>query len=341
MKKKQKLYISLPGVTHKNLGKYTLWQGPDHLLLVYSNGMSEDYKRFYYKDILGIVITRTINATVTLLVILGLFLLTSFFTWKIWSIDQGPAGAFLGIIAFVFLAYLISLIIKGPSCECRIITAVQNEKLPAVSLVRHSRKLMAILKPIILEAQGAIPHDEVSNAMVSLAEKQNSIDQTKPFIADGGSPALTDNVKPGKLFHLAMFSSLILYGIMVGLSLSQRTMLLVSLTYIFLFIAGLGSTGALTAQAKSRLTPSLKKMTWAGLIFVMIAFVQGYGEMMVFFFIKTAQNKVPMSQVDMFRIYYSLSPLDYSAVKIADCLKIFVAAAIGIPGLFLLTGSRN
>jgi hypothetical protein len=112
-------------------------------------------------------------------------------------------------------------------------------------------------------------------------------------------------------------------------------------TYTFLFIAGLSSAGALTVHAKYRLAPSLKKMAWAGLIFVMIAFVQSYGEIMVFFFIKTTQGKPPLSQLDMFQHYYSLRPLDFAVIKVSDCLKIFVAAAIGIPGLLLLTGNRN
>lgn len=341
MKKKQKLYTKLPGVTHRNFGKHTLWQGKDHLLLMYSNGMSEDYKRFYYKDILGIVITKTRKAAVAFSIILSLFLITSFFSWKIWSHDQEPASAFLGTIAFVFLAFLLSLIIKGPSCECRIITAVQNENLKAVTLIRQAKKLMAILKPIILEAQGAKAPVNVANAMVSLAEKQSVLELSKPAHQNEPASGILDNAKPRKLFHFAMFSSLIGYGVMVGLSLPQRTIVLVSATYIFLFIAGLSSAGALTAHAKSRFAPSLKKMALAGLIFVMIAFVQSYGEMMVFFVIKSAQGKPPLSQTDMFQHYYSLRPLDFSVVKVADCLKIFVAVAIGIPGLFLLTGSRE
>jgi len=341
MKKKQKLYTKLPGVTHKNFGKHTLWQGKDHLLLMYSNGMSEDYKRFYYKDILGIVVTKTRKAAATASIILGLFLLTAFFSWKIWVHNQEPASAFLGVTAFVFLAFLLSLIIKGPSCECRIITAVQNENLKAVTLIRHAKKLMAILKPIILEAQGSMAPVDVGDAMVSLVEKQSALELSKPAYQSGQTLELIDNTKPRKLFHLAMFSGLICYGIMVGLSLTQRTMLLVSLANIFLFIAGLSSAGALTVQAKSQLIPSLKKMAWAGLIFVLIAFVQSYGEMMVFFFIKSVQGQPPVGQADMFRHYYSLRPLDFPVVKVAECLKIFAAAAIGIPGLFLLTGGRN
>jgi hypothetical protein len=63
--------------------------------------------------------------------------------------------------------------------------------------------------------------------------------------------------------------------------------------------------------------------------------------MMAFIFIKFIQGQPPVGQADMLRHYYSLRPLDFPVVKVTDCIKIFVAAAIGIPGLFLLTGNRN
>ena len=36
-----------------------LWLGKDHLLLVESNGYSERYKRFYFKDIQALIIRKT------------------------------------------------------------------------------------------------------------------------------------------------------------------------------------------------------------------------------------------------------------------------------------------
>ena len=47
------------------MGKWhTLWLGDDHLLAVQSTGYSEEYTRFYLKDIQAIVSRRTISGTV-------------------------------------------------------------------------------------------------------------------------------------------------------------------------------------------------------------------------------------------------------------------------------------
>jgi hypothetical protein len=45
-------YNKLPGSKKGFLiGKYTLWQGSDHLLQVFSRVGVEEYKRFYFSDI--------------------------------------------------------------------------------------------------------------------------------------------------------------------------------------------------------------------------------------------------------------------------------------------------
>jgi len=57
----------------------TLWLGKDHLLLVDSlGGYSEDYKRFYYRDIQALIIRKTTGGRTANLVLAGfaaLFLL--------------------------------------------------------------------------------------------------------------------------------------------------------------------------------------------------------------------------------------------------------------------------
>ena len=42
-----------------NRVRYTLWQGPDHLLQIYSRLGVEDYKRFYFNDIQAIITRKT------------------------------------------------------------------------------------------------------------------------------------------------------------------------------------------------------------------------------------------------------------------------------------------
>lgn len=336
MKKKRKLYTRLPGVTYSNFGRYTLWQGPDHLLHMYSNGMNEEYKRFYYQDIQGMVITKTRKAAVTQAFILGFFLLTVWFAWWCWNQDLTPASGFLSVMAGVFLAFLLNLLIKGPSCECRIITAVQNEKLKAVSLLRHGRKLMVKLKPLILDAQGVMDQADLPKALNVLAENRQGAAHTvhSGVHAQPDVPTEKDDGK-SRLLHLVVFSSLAAYAVLVTLGLPQRSLALVSGSYLFLFVAGLGATGALTVKGLNR-SAALRKMVWAGLIFVLAAFIQSYGEMMILYFVNTANDPgTLMDQGLMFRRYYSLRPLDYRLVTGVDGVKIFMAAAIGIPGLFM------
>lgn len=59
------------------MGKNTLWAGPDHLLLVMSTGVSETYRRFYYRDIRYIVAGKTGRGkgiNIFLMLLLSLFL---------------------------------------------------------------------------------------------------------------------------------------------------------------------------------------------------------------------------------------------------------------------------
>jgi hypothetical protein len=344
--KKPKLYTRLPGTAYRTFrGKYTLWRGQDHLLHMLSNGMSEDYKRYYFKDIQGIVITKTRNASVTSWVIFILSLLTSWYTWYFSKTGNTAAAGFLFTMAIVFIAFLIMLLIKGPSCEFLIITAVQSEKLKAVTYLRHARKLMKIIRPVILEAQGGMDNEISATAVDSLQAKKSRIEK-----ATGPSPELIPpqaekNAKGVGVFMLTLAAGLILYGILVALGLPQRTKLLVSGAYLFLFIAGMGSAGAVSVLGKSPQVSTLRKIAWGGLVFMIIAFLQSYGEMMIVYFIKIFNGQmVPgdlRSQSEMFRQYYSLSPMDFRFILVMDGLKIAVSILMGIACLFMMKPLRK
>ena len=74
-----KEYQKLPGLKKGfMIGKYTLWQGSDHLLHVFSRFGVEDYKRFYFSDIQAIITRKTVVGFVQNLilgVLLGFFFL--------------------------------------------------------------------------------------------------------------------------------------------------------------------------------------------------------------------------------------------------------------------------
>src|SRR5205809_7300860 len=55
----EKAYRRLPGRTSGFLSYSRLWLGPDHLLLARTAFFSEEYKRFYFRDIQAVVPRRT------------------------------------------------------------------------------------------------------------------------------------------------------------------------------------------------------------------------------------------------------------------------------------------
>ena len=68
-------YQKLPGSRKGFLiGKYTLWQGSDHLLQIYSRVGVEEYKRFYFNDIQAVVTRKTAIGTIQNIV-MGLLVL--------------------------------------------------------------------------------------------------------------------------------------------------------------------------------------------------------------------------------------------------------------------------
>ena len=327
--KKTKLYSKLPGVTYNSLGSDTVWAGLDHLLLMRSNGMSENYRRFYYKDILGIVITRTRKAYVILLLILAFTLITGGFTYALWQNGQTSASLSIGIMFLVFFTFLLGLLIKGSSCQCCIITAVQKENIPAVQYLKQALAMMAILKPLITKAQGVLAPDDVEKALANPSFNQSFL--KKP-------PSVTDIVKTsGTAYHMALFTNLVLYAILVGLSLPHRTYPLVITGFIVLLFAGVSGAGALVSQRKTDLGRSLKILAWAGLGLVIFAFIQCNIEMAWHVFLKAFKGGAdPVDQLAMFRLYCSIRPLDHPFVLFLEILVICVSAGLGLSGFFLL-----
>jgi hypothetical protein len=155
-----------PGIAVINISQYSLWLGRDHLLLIESNGYTETYKRFYFRDIQAIIARRTSARMIT-------------------SIGCGVIGAMVlgigflvgetsAIITFAVIAGVTCLIplwinlLLGPTCMCQIRTAVQIEDLP-IRRLGKARKILERIRPLIAEAQGQLTPEEIQSQMQALA----------------------------------------------------------------------------------------------------------------------------------------------------------------------------
>ena len=152
MARSQKAYRRLPGRKAGFLSYCRLWLGTDHLLLARTTGFSEEYKRFYFRDIQAVVTRRTERRE-----ILSVILAFTAIVFGVMSVFS-PSGwwAFFFVLTGTVLFALLMNWLRGPTCVCHLRTAVQTEELSPLKRLRTTRKVIERLKPKIQEAQGPL-----------------------------------------------------------------------------------------------------------------------------------------------------------------------------------------
>ena len=141
-----------------SVSRSSLWLGEDHVLGIDLTGYSETYKRFYFRDIQAILIRRTGLRMVWGFVYGGL---TALFALIAIAPRELVVGIIFGAFAALSLWGFIHNLLAGPTCACRLRTAVQTEDLPSLVRVRQARKVLDRLRPLISEAQGQLVPEEI------------------------------------------------------------------------------------------------------------------------------------------------------------------------------------
>lgn len=164
----EKEYIKLTparqraGLAILSVSRSRLWLGKDHLLLVTTDGYTETYKRFYFRDIQALFIRGTERQTI-IGAVTGL--LTALFV----AIGIGASAIELrwtfGVLAATCAIPFLMNLVYGPTCACQLRTAVQTEDLPSLSRVRRARKVFARIRPLIAAAQGELNPEEIPSRM--------------------------------------------------------------------------------------------------------------------------------------------------------------------------------
>ena len=150
----------------------SLWLGSDHLLCVDSNGYTENYKRFYFRDIQTITIRAT-KRRIILNWILGILIALCLARCNFGSlIKPNPDVLTIVLLTVAVLFFGIPLLfnnIFGQTCACELRTAVQTEDLPSLSRVRQTRKVLGKIRPLIISSQGQLTPGEISARMQTAA----------------------------------------------------------------------------------------------------------------------------------------------------------------------------
>ncbi|MDR3401798.1 MAG: hypothetical protein P4L99_04790 [Chthoniobacter sp.] len=139
-----------------------LWLAEDHLLAVDATLASEEYRRFYYRDIEAFIIRRTVGRMIWnwVLGILTLVTVVPIAAFYFSDRSVGALVAVLGTAAFWLVLILVNNL-RGATCQTHIRTAAQVEQLPSLARIPATRKALARLRPLIVAAQGEATPEEL------------------------------------------------------------------------------------------------------------------------------------------------------------------------------------
>ncbi len=147
-------YKRLPGGRRGFFRQASLWLGDDHLLAVTGWRFTEDYKRYYYRDIQALVLARAPRWAVTLpWFFVASSLATVALVAQAGAIDWLPEVCWYLIMAVVLAWLYVSL---RASVRCSIQTAVSREELPSLLRFWSGQRTMRILGDRIAQEQGRL-----------------------------------------------------------------------------------------------------------------------------------------------------------------------------------------
>lgn len=329
MARKAKTYKKLPGRWFSPFVGRSLWQGPDHLLWVEGSMMHERYKRFFYKDIQALIMCRSNRRNIWTIFWGALILLFGIIALMV-SGTPYVSASFSAIWAFLLAVNLL----KGPSCDVYLQTAVQFEKLSSLVRIPMARKTLDGIKQLVQLAQGPLDTSTLAAAATALT----LIDEVGPMpFSVAGRPAVPSETKiePYRPWlHWVLFGLLTSMGLLRCAQLSLKWMLLSAVDMI-----GLACTVALVIVAIVRWHRQVKgslvaSVGWLTLILAGLHCMAAYA----FFIAATLQNPdMAYNYWVTFKAFLELQTENYAVVKAYTVGFGAAGMVLGILGLFGMT----
>jgi hypothetical protein len=330
MARNKKEYQKLPGLKKGFIiGKYTLWEGSDHLLHVFSRFGVEDYKRFYFSDIQAIITRKTAVGffqNLVLGILLGVFLLSVIASEGGWSI-------FWGFVVAMMLILLVINLLRGPTCESHLMTAVQTEKLHSLGRLKNALKVINRLGPLIEQVQGRVTSENLDQMPIRKVEQNSVSIPGQP----AGPAKRTVKHEKGRV-HMILFGLLLVDGLLASVSFSFSHVFLTLLGSVVSICMGIFVIIALVKQHNSDMRRSLCTLTWVTLGFVGISFATGYVFSMMY---ALKQPGIMYNQWEMLKSISEISPWESPLMLGINIFVICGALFLGCPGLFMLKRSRK
>lgn len=244
-----------------------LWLASDHLLALESTVASEEYRRFFFRDIEALVIRKTAGRLIWnwLFFLLG-FLTTAplLYGWR----QSGDGGFVVGAIACAILwsALMLYNTLRGAACVTSIRTFVQLEELPSLGRLPVARRVLARIRPLIEAAQGGLTAEEVNEA----PWRTDSISVNRPGALDL-QPELPDKGH----FHAALAAAMIVESALGFLYFVRQTDFFATLNILATLAGFLACVVALIRQRDRIVSAGLRLFARLALGYYVLGFVAG------------------------------------------------------------------
>ena len=342
----EKEYRKLPGKGLRSSGIISptraycsLWLGADHLLQIDSqSGYTEEYKRFYLRDIQAITLRKTSNWLVWISVLAALFLIFAAFAL---AVEDNVGSAVLWVIAGVFGLFLAIHLARGSTCECHLKTAVQTEQLPSLKRLRNARKALAIIRPLIEQTQGSFGAEELIRPMnpeISPGSAPQS-PLIPPHVAPVRPPPLVRSYKG--IIHPLFFGILLFSGLLDGVHIFFHPVGFVAFEAIVSSVVIVLAVTALAKQHGTDLSKSLRTTTWISGGYTAVLLLIGYVQIIA---LSATNPELGGNQWELITKYAEMDPLTTPWLLIVLIINIAAASGLSFVGLFLFrnwTASRN
>lgn len=322
-------YRKLPGKKRKFIGRDTAWMGPDHLLIVESSGISETYKRLYFKDIQAVSILKTPYAFIANSILFALMVILTASGLYLYSTEMYPVSIFMWIVAGVMFVYFISNAPQGASCECWLFTRVQKEKLRSVHTVRSLKKAMKLLIPAIEKSQGRLSKESLVSARRRLVGQPGGTPRYRPVSRE---KVMT------RIWHQITFSAAIISGCIIGISIVYHPPLLLAAGGLTILGCFACAVIAISIQTAKQIHGVVKLCSWLTAAAMLLTLVIGYVENMFFYFRRLTEisSFQAYNQWEMMKFYAGIDPMENPLILGITIIEALVLFSLGVVGWYFL-----
>ena len=320
---------------------HTVWLADDHLVLRESvYGMSETYKRFYFRDVQAIIVRRS-PRWIAWMAIWMFLCLVFIFCYGV-AHKQGWGWPFLSGVCILLAVVQLA---RGPTCVTHLVTAVQRELLGSLNTVRKARRALKTLVPLIEQKQGTLDPESLQNPGTPPSLPGRTAVRTVQSKAEAVTdpPVIAPQLSRLSLPHLLLFLATLAGGGVAFWEYSRPSQPSLIAAGILLGAILVLSVVALVAQGRQRVNRAISALTWTITISYIVAWIIIYT---VYSFIHTVQeNKWRGVRDEPPQLVMELSPaalrkmpgFDYVLLVYGACSVGFGAAGLGI---LLLRRSR-